>query len=64
MLKLGVLAVQGGFSEHTNAFHLAAKLPEFFDKIQLQVIEVRSVNDLTEDLLGIVLPGGKIELVC
>lgn len=61
MVKIGVLAIQGGFAEHCNAFKLAAKSQEFVgNNIALETIEVRSAADITPDLSAIVLPGGEI----
>ena len=59
MVAIGVLAVQGAFSEHIIALKKTLLEPEFQDK-QVDVIEVRKADDITEEMLGIVLPGGNV----
>ena len=58
MPKIGVLAVQGAFSEHINAFKKALLSVEY-QEAGIEIVEVRSADDITEDMMGIVLPGGK-----
>ena len=57
-LKVGVLAVQGGFFEHKAALLKALKYHKFKKDIELQVVEVREAEDL-EELDGLILPGGE-----
>ena len=52
MTKIGVLAVQGAFSEHINAFKRCS------DGNNIDIVEVRCADDITNDMIGIVLPGG------
>jgi 5'-phosphate synthase pdxT subunit len=49
MLKIGVLALQGAFLEHSKKI----------TKLGAQPIEIRQVKDLHKDLAGIILPGGE-----
>lgn len=59
MVKIGILAIQGGFAEHCIAFQHAERSYTFSgEKFNLDIIEVRSGADITSDLSGIVLPGG------
>lgn len=58
MVVIGVLAVQGAFSEHINAFKRALSEPEFAGK-DIELKEVRSADDILQDMVGIVLPGGE-----
>lgn len=53
--KIGVLAIQGAFAEHKNAFQNCAL--KF--SITITMVEIRSADDITADLDGIVLPGGE-----
>ena len=49
MFKIGVLAVQGSFIEHIQAF----------EKLKVEAVDIRSPNDLTDDIQGLVIPGGE-----
>ena len=49
MTKVGVLAIQGSFAEHIQAF----------SKLGIHAIEIRSPSDLSPDIQGLVLPGGE-----
>ena len=49
MVKIGVLALQGSFSEHIHAFKL----------LNEEVYEIRTLQDLTDDIQGLVIPGGE-----
>jgi len=46
--RIGVLAIQGAFREHRKVL----------EKLGVQVVEVRSKEDLT-DLQGLIIPGGE-----
>ena len=49
MVKIGVLAIQGSFAEHIKAF----------ERIGADAVEIRSHEDLNEDIRGLVIPGGE-----
>ena len=49
MVKIGVLALQGSFSEHIHVFKL----------LNEEAFEIRTVQDLTHDIQGLVIPGGE-----
>lgn len=58
-LKVGVLAVQGGFFEHKAALLKALKYVHKLNKYtEIEIIEVREKEDLQE-LDGLILPGGE-----
>lgn len=57
-LKIGVLALQGGFAEHENHLLKAAKEAMTVVSFKLTTVQVRVVGDLN-DLDGIILPGGE-----
>lgn len=48
-MKIGVLALQGGFAEHRRAL----------SRLNTASIEIRSRDDFTKDLDGLILPGGE-----
>ncbi len=48
-VKIGVLAVQGAFIEHEK----------ILAQLGAEVIEIRQLRDVSDDLDGIVLPGGE-----
>lgn len=48
-MKIGVLALQGAFAEHRQAFSL----------IGIETAEIRSRKDMRADFDGIVIPGGE-----
>jgi 5'-phosphate synthase pdxT subunit len=58
ILKVGVLAVQGGFFEHKAALTKALKYYEYQTLIEIEIIEVREEENLRE-LDGLILPGGE-----
>lgn len=65
-IKIGVLALQGGFSEHVSHLRTAAFtcFPPEESGINIQVIEVRTASDLRHNkdnnfLDGLVIPGGE-----
>lgn len=55
-INIGVLALQGGFSEHVSHLKEAARLN--FSIVNIQIHQVRTGNDL-ECLDGLVIPGGE-----
>jgi 5'-phosphate synthase pdxT subunit len=48
-LKIGVLALQGGFAEHIR----------ILKSLGIEPCEIRQRSDFTKDLNGIILPGGE-----
>ncbi|ESO95429.1 hypothetical protein LOTGIDRAFT_116826 [Lottia gigantea] len=57
-LRIGVLEVQGAFQEHKNALNKAAK--ELNDRyILVEVTEVRHSDHITDELNGLIIPGGE-----
>lgn len=48
-MRIGVLALQGGFAEHINVLRACGSEP----------VEIRRKTDFTEDLAGLVIPGGE-----
>ena len=60
-IHIGVLALQGAFSEHCEALERCWKGMRSrgeVDKYNLSVVEVRTQNDLY-NIKGLVLPGGE-----
>ena len=53
-LRVGILAVQGGFVEHEESFRTAGRA----DNVEVTVVRVRCAADLA-GLEGLVLPGGE-----
>jgi len=63
ILSVGVLALQGGFSEHIShlrrAIELISNQNGFWSKIKMaNVVEVKSAREL-ENVDGIIIPGGE-----
>ena len=48
-MKIGVLAVQGAFIEHKKMLHT----------LGVESVELRQRRDITDDLSGLILPGGE-----
>jgi 5'-phosphate synthase pdxT subunit len=48
-MRIGVLALQGGFAEHAIAL----------DKLGVPNFEIRKKADLNESFDGLIIPGGK-----
>ena len=60
MVKIGILAIQGGFSEHADALKKCLSGSEYVEmKLPVELVELRCGEDITSDLNGIILPGGK-----
>ena len=61
IVKIGILAIQGGFLEHINAFK---RCSEGYAKkdVQIEMLELRNTNDLLDDIDGVVLPGGTLKV--
>ena len=57
-MKVGVLAIQGSFIEHINSLE-RVKLEEKFKHLNIVVTEIRAVDDLSDDLRGLIIPGGE-----
>ena len=57
-LRIGVLAIQGAFFEHRAALLKAAKNSTFSKSVDVEVIDVREPDQLS-DLDGLILPGGE-----
>ena len=56
-LRIGVLSIQGAFEEHKNALF---KCSDYFRNYRIEAKEIRSIDDITEQLNGVILPGGTI----
>ena len=54
-LKIGVLAVQGAFLEHKQCLESLDR--RSFKGNKLEVIEIRSSDDIDNDMDGLILPG-------
>lgn len=52
-MRIGVLALQGGFAEHTNAL----------DKLDVPYFEIRKKADLSESFDGLIIPGGESTVI-
>jgi 5'-phosphate synthase pdxT subunit len=48
-LKIGVLALQGGFIEHIR----------ILQSLQVEAFEIRKKSDLSQDMDGLIIPGGE-----
>ena len=48
-IKIGVLAVQGAFAEHS----------QILQKLGVETFEIRQLQDLDQDFDGLILPGGE-----
>ncbi|EDO31563.1 predicted protein [Nematostella vectensis] len=57
-LRIGVLALQGGFFEHEASLMKALKYHQFEKLIEMEVVEVRDPENVA-DLDGLILPGGE-----
>lgn len=56
-ITVGILEVQGAFLEHRVALHNAAK--SLNHKIDLRIVEVRTSDDVKQELDGLIIPGGE-----
>lgn len=56
-IKIGILEVQGAFQEHKVALMKAQKLLDI--ETNIQVTEVRHPDHVTDDLDGLIIPGGE-----
>ena len=54
-LKIGVLAVQGAFLEHQKCLESLDRDGTF--QLKLEVIEIRSSDDIDNDMDGLIVPG-------
>ena len=48
-MRIGVLAVQGAFAEHITQV----------EKLGAEAFEIRQLNDISESMDGLILPGGE-----
>ncbi|XP_045176842.2 pyridoxal 5'-phosphate synthase subunit PdxT-like isoform X2 [Mercenaria mercenaria] len=55
-LTVGLLEVQGAFLEHRVALQKAAQL---LGNVDLRLMEIRTANHVTDELDGLVIPGGE-----
>lgn len=58
ILKVGILALQGGVIEHIQATQKAASILQKNKSIRYDIVEVRTREDL-KDLRGLMIPGGE-----
>ena len=52
-MRIGVLALQGGFAEHIAALN----------KLGVQSFEIRNINDLENSMDGLIIPGGESTVI-
>lgn len=52
-MKIGVLCLQGAFIEHIKVLR----------KLGVECCEIRQLKDFTEDLSGLILPGGESTVI-
>ena len=57
-VKIGVLAIQGSFIEHINCLE-RVRSNDRFKHLDILVCEIRQVEDVCEDLRGLIIPGGE-----
>lgn len=55
-VTVGLLEVQGAFLEHRVALQKAA---QFLGNVDLQLKEIRTADHVTDELDGLVIPGGE-----
>ncbi|CAB4065926.1 pdxT [Lepeophtheirus salmonis] len=55
-LQIGVLAVQGSFEEHVKALNQVSNVSNRYD---IHVFEIRCKDDITENMEGLIIPGGE-----
>ena len=56
-ISVGILEIQGGFSEHRVALQKAAQ--ELAIEPKLKIISVRKATDISSSLSGLIIPGGE-----
>jgi len=52
-VKIGVLALQGGFAEHISHLH----------SLNVETFEIRKKSDLSQEMSGLILPGGESTVI-
>lgn len=52
-MKIGVLALQGAFIEHI----------QILKEIKIDAVEIRKKSDLSDDIMGIIIPGGESTVI-
>ena len=57
-VKVGVLALQGSFEEHFNSLE-RVRMEQRFKHLDIIVVEIRTAEDVTENLSGLIIPGGE-----
>lgn len=57
-VKVGVLALQGSFLEHIKSLE-RMKLEQRFEHLDITVVEIRTAEEVTENLRGLIIPGGE-----
>lgn len=59
-IKIGVLAVQGAFAEHINCLQqLNFVYKKSAKNVKLDVVEIRSCDDVSQDMDALIIPGGE-----
>jgi len=59
-IKIGIVAIQGGFHEHRAAFEKCLSSRRLaHNNMKVCVVELRCAADVTTDLDGVVIPGGE-----
>ncbi|XP_064603798.1 uncharacterized protein LOC135469184 isoform X2 [Liolophura sinensis] len=61
MRRIGILGVQGAFSEHKAALLKANAL--LVKPVDLEIVDVRSVDDIRDDIDGLIIPGGESTVI-
>ena len=57
-VKVGVLALQGSFEEHFNSLE-RVRMEQRFKHLDIIVVEIRTSEDIKENLRGLIIPGGE-----
>ena len=57
-IKVGVFALQGSFEEHIKSLE-RVKMEQRIKHFDIIVAEIRTAEDVTEDLRGLIIPGGE-----
>ena len=57
-IKVGVLALQGSFEEHGKSVEIVKK-EQRFKHLDIIVVEIRTAEDITDILRGLIIPGGE-----
>ena len=57
-VTVGVLALQGSFEEHIKSLE-RVRLEQRIEHLDIIVVEIRTAEDVAEDLRGLIIPGGE-----